>query len=382
MPTGNEPCRPLWADIDLTALAHNLALVRRLAGRRRLIASVKANAYGHGVVTIARELARLGVDILWTGSSDEALAIRAAGIDARILLFGGYLPGDIPVLLRHGLTPTIYDRAGAQAVSAAAAGPTPVYLKVDSGLGRLGVPVADAGELVAEIAALPRVVIEGIYTHLPFGDAAGRDEARMQAETFASLLRRLAAQGIDPPVTQVWASSGLLAQLPDACNAVCVGHLLYGLSPVSREVASAGELRPVMRAIKTRLIHVVHRSAGAAQAGAYGLRNARVTGVVPLGLGDGMRNAVAGQSMSMLVRGRRAPVLGVSLEHTTLDLTGIESAQVGDEAILVGRSDGLANSFRDLARWFGCGELEALMTFSGRLQTLQIDPQIGIECRR
>jgi alanine racemase len=372
---GTETLRPLWADIDLAALAHNLTLVRRLAGRRRLIASVKANAYGHGAVKVARELARLGVDTLWTGSIDEALAIRAAGIDARILLFGGYLPDDIPALLRHGLTPTIHDRAGAQAVSVAAAGPTPVYVKIDSGLGRLGVPVADADELVEEIAGLPRVVIEGIYTHLPFGDAAGRDEARVQAEAFAALLRRLAAKGIEPPVTQVWASSGLLAQLPDACNAVCVGHLLYGLSPVSREVASADELRQVMRSIKTRLIHVVHRSAGEAQAGAYGMRNAQVTGVVPLGLGDGMRNAIAGQSMSMLVRGRRAPVLGVSLEHTTLDLTGIESAQVGDEAVLVGRCDGLANSFRDLARWFGCGELEAVMTFSGHLQTLQTDPQ-------
>jgi alanine racemase len=88
-----------------------------------------------------------------------------------------------------------------------------------------------------------------------------------------------------------------------------------------------------------------------------------------------MRNAVAGQSMSMLVRGRRVPVLGVSLEHTTLDLTGIESARVGDEAVLVGRSDGLATDIQDLARWFGCGELEALMTFSGRLRALQIDPQ-------
>jgi alanine racemase len=372
---GTETLRPLWADIDLAALAHNLTLVRCLAGRRRLIASVKANAYGHGAVTVARELARLGVDTLWTGSIDEALAIRAAGIDARILLFGGYLPDDIPALLRYGLTPTIHDRAGAQAVSATAAGPTPVYVKIDSGLGRLGVPVADADELVEEIAALPWVVIEGIYTHLPFGDAVGRDEARVQAEAFAALLRRLAAKGIDPLVTQVWASSGLLAQLPDVCNAVCVGHLLYGLSPVSREVASADELRPVMRSIKTRLIHVVHRSAGEARDGAYGMRNAQVTGVVPLGLGDGMRNAVAGQSMSMLVRGRRVPVLGVSLEHTTLDLTGIESAQVGDEAVLVGRSDGLATGVQDLARWFGCSELEALMTFSGRLRALQIDPQ-------
>lgn len=150
-----EPLRPLWMELDFEALAHNLGVVRRLAGRRRLIASVKANAYGHGAVAIARELTRLGVDTLWTGSIDEALAIGAAGVDARILLFGGYLPKEIPVLISHGFTPTICDRAGAEAVSIAASGPTPVYVKVDSGLGRLGVPLADAAELILGIAACP-----------------------------------------------------------------------------------------------------------------------------------------------------------------------------------------------------------------------------------
>jgi alanine racemase len=347
-------------------------VVRGLAGPRRLIASVKANAYGHGAVPIARELVRLGIDTLWTGSIGEALSIRAAGIDARILLFGGYLPGDIPALLRHGLVPTIYDGDGAQAVSAAAAAPTRIYIKVDAGLGRLGVPIADAEALITEITALPRIVVEGVYTHLPFSDAAGCDRARENYGAFAALLERLAAGGIRPAVTQVWASSGLLAGLPDACNAVCVGHLLYGLSPVDAATASAGDLRPVMTAIKTKLIHVAHRSAGNTAGGSsYSMRNAQVTGVVALGLTDGMRNAAPGQVASLLVHGRRAPVLGVSLEHTTLDLTGIDSPQVGDEVTLLGRSDGLANTFQDLARWFACGELEALMSFSRRVR---VDP--------
>jgi alanine racemase len=318
-------------------------------------------------VPIARELVRLGVDTLWTGNIDEALAIRDAGIDARLLLFGGYLPGAISALLRHGVTPTIYDRAAARAVSAAATGPTPVYVKVDSGLGRLGVPIAEADELIGEIAALPRVIVEGIYSHLPFADAAGRDRAGAQADAFAALLRRLAARGIEPKVTQVWASSGLLAGLPDACNTVCIGHLLYGLSPMTADVAAARDLRPVMTAIKTRLVHVAHHGAGDAGGGSYGMRNARVAGVVPLGLGDGMRNPAPGEVMSLLIRGRRAPVLGVSLEHMTLDISGIDSPQVGDEAVVIGHSGGVSNSFKDLARWFGCGELEAVMAFSGRI---------------
>src|SRR5215470_6527564 len=127
MPSTDAPLRPLWTEIDDAALAHNLTLARRLAGPRKLIASVKANGYGHGAVPMARALAALGVDTLWTGSIPEALAIRAAGIPARILMFGGYLPADIPALLRNGLTPTIYDRASAEAAAAADA-PAPIYL--------------------------------------------------------------------------------------------------------------------------------------------------------------------------------------------------------------------------------------------------------------
>ena len=371
MATAGEHLRPLWAELDFEALAHNLAMVRGLAGQRRLIASVKANAYGHGAVPVSRALSRLGVDTLWTGSIDEALAIRAAGIGARLLLFGGYLPADIPALLRHDLTPTIYDRAGAEAASAAARGPTAIYVKVDSGLGRLGVPLPEADDLIRTIAALPNLVIEGIYSHLPFGSLAGRDWAREKYDAFAALLARLAARDIKPAVTQVWASSGLLAGMPDVCNAVCVGHLLYGLSTVAADVATASTLRPVLTAIKTRLIHVAHHAAGEdiAIGAHYGMKNARVTGVVPLGLGDGMRGAAPGQAMSLLVRGRRAPVIGVSLEHTTLDPTGIDSPQVGDEAIVVGARDGLSNSTQTLADWFGCGELEAVMTFSKRIGT-------------
>jgi alanine racemase len=154
--------------------------------------------------------------------------------------------------------------------------------------------------------------------------------------------------------------------MPDICSTVCVGHLLYGLSTVSEDIAQATELKRALSAIKARLIHVAHHAAGEDLAinSGYGGRNARVTGVVPLGLGDGMRNPVDGQGLTFQLRGRPSPVLGVSLEHTTLDLTGIGTAEVGDEVTVVGPA---SNSVKDLARAFGCSELEALMSFSGKL---------------
>jgi alanine racemase len=160
-----QPERPLWMEIDPAALAHNLAYVRRLAGKRRLIASVKANAYGHGAVEFARRLETLGIDTLWTGSIAEAIALREAGVKARILLFAGYLPAEIPQLLARGFVPTIYDREGALAVNRAAHSPAPIYVKVDSGLGRLGVPLPEA-ESHREMAP-PNIQIEGVYSHLP-----------------------------------------------------------------------------------------------------------------------------------------------------------------------------------------------------------------------
>ena len=364
--TSRRPERPLWAEIDPAALAHNLAYVRRLAGKRQLIASVKANAYGHGVVEFARLLEAQGIDTLWTGSIGEAIAIRDAGIGTRILLFAGYLPSDIPALLERGFVPTIYDHDGTAAVSRAARAPTPIYIKIDSGLGRLGVPLPEVEAFIHETAARPNIVIEGIYSHLPFGDTAGQKWALAHYREFMTLLARLASQGIRPAVTQIWASSGLLAKMPDVCNAICVGHLLYGLSPVSEDVAAATELRPALSAIKTRLIHVAHHAAGEdlAIGSSYGSKNARVTGVVPLGLGDGMRNPLPDQPLTLLLRGQRVPVFGVSLEHTTLDLTDVGSAEVGDEVTVVGSG---GNSFKDLARAFGCSELEAVMSFSGKL---------------
>jgi alanine racemase len=270
------------------------------------------------------------------------------------------------MMLERGFVPTIYDREGARAVDRAAPKLSPVYVKVDCGLGRLGVPLPEAETVIEEMAALPNILIEGIYSHLPFGDAAGRDWALANSRKFAALLERLANAGIKPAVTQVWASSGLLAQMPDICNAVCAGHLLYGLSTVSDDVAPATELQRAMSAIKTRLIHIAHHAAGEDLAinSGYGGKNARVTGVVPLGLGDGMRSPMPDQNLTLLLRGRRVPVLGVSLEHTTLDLTGFGAAEVGDEVTVVGAG---SNSFKELARAFGCSELEAMMSFSGKL---------------
>jgi alanine racemase len=363
--------RPLWAEIDLEAIEWNYLEACRRAAPRAVIAAVKGDAYGHGCVEVARVLERHGA-VLWTGNVPEALAIRAAGIASKIVLFGGPAIEAIPELLAARLTPSVFDLAGARIAAAAgtAAAPSPVYVKIDAGLGRLGIPIADAREAIGAMAGLPGLEIEGVYTHLPFADAAGRDWALEKSKGFAALIEALAGDGIRPPVTQLWGSSGLLAEMPDPCNTVCIGHALYGLTPLSPSLEVDDTFRPAIRSIKARLIHVAHHAAGQdlAIGGQYSVRNAAKTGVVPLGVSDGMRRLVPGTSPYALVRGRRAPIIGTSLEHTVIDLDAIDMPQVGEDVVLLGGADGERVTLGDWSTWLGCSELDVAMGFSGRIQ--------------
>ncbi|MBI4184468.1 MAG: alanine racemase [Proteobacteria bacterium] len=362
---------PAWMEIDLDALAHNYREVeRRVRPGTRIIASVKANAYGHGIREVARALERLGAHALATGSFTDAVAMREAGVEAPILMFAGNTPAGIPDYLRHRLTPTIYDRATAEAVSAAAAEETAVYVKVESGLGRLGVPVDEAVSFIRDVARLPRLRVEGVYTHLPFVDRAGAEWAEERIGVFAGMLDALAQAGIRVPITQALASSGLAAGLADRSSAVCPGHLLYGgLGRIKDDSGDLGPYRPVLKAIKARLIQV-WRAGRARRAGGGGMQELAAgsrVGVVPLGLFDGYRNARGGRTAWMLVRGRRAPVTAVNLEYTVLDLSGIAGAEAGEEVVAVGESGPERIGVEDLAAWQEAGPLEVLMAFDERL---------------
>ncbi|MFN8053676.1 MAG: alanine racemase [Acidimicrobiales bacterium] len=354
--------RPNWMRVDLDVLRANYEEIVRRSGDRRVVASVKADAYGHGVVGVSRTLADAGCDSLWTGHIGDALAIKAAGIDAEVVLFGGYTPDQIPALVGEGLVPTVVDVAGAAAAASASAS---VYVKVDAGLGRLGVPVNTARAVIREMAAMPGLTIAGIYTHLPFGDRAGREWAVSKGAVFTELLDGLARDGIRPGFTQMWGSSGLLAALPDATNAVCVGHGLYGLSPYGDPSLTDAVLPSVVTEIGARLIHVAAHPDDAA-AGGYLAGGATQVGVIPFGVTDGQRRIDAHGQGHALVRGRRVPMLGTSLEHTVLDLTGVDAA-VGDRVLLVGSDGDERITLTEWASSAGCSELDAVLALSGRV---------------
>jgi len=353
-----------WRELDLDALEHNYRAVRsRVGGAKRIIASVKANAYGHGVVPVVRTLDRLGVYAVATASLDDARAIRAAGLGTRILMFACVIPEAVDRLLALNVVPTVHNRAIAEAISGAAAESVEVYVKLDSGLGRLGVPVAEGVDFVQAIARLPNLVIKGLYTHLPFTDAKGRDWAREGLARFDRLLAEMERKGLHVPVSQAISSAGIAAGLTDTCTAVCPGHLLYGrFLPLTPDLADLSEYRPVLRAIKCRLIEIGPRPAGERMGmnGALVLPSPLIVGVVPFGIADGYRGPVAGRRAVMWLRGRRVPVLGVSLEYTLLGLTGLDGVKIGDEVMVLGESDGDRITVGELAEWQGGSALEAL----------------------
>lgn len=372
---------PAWAVYDLDRLRANLGEVRRHIGPgQACIAALKANAYGHGALPVAIALDGEGLAAFMTGSFEEARRMKEAGLRTPVVMFAGALPEGMAALVAAGLTPTVVDLAGAEA---AAKAPPPgnvaqVYVKVDAGLGRLGVALEDAEEFMDTLARMPGLQVAGLYTHLPFSDRSGRDWAERRLQAFDALLDRLARAGRTPPITQARASCCLAAGLSDRANAVCIGHLLFGLSPFSDDsVADISAYRPVLAEVGSRLVHIGDHRQGSdfAIGNSYGLRHGRRAGVAPIGVSHGLPRPAPGSRPEALIRGVRVPIIAVSLEHLVLDLDGVEDAAVGDEALLLGCQGGAEIEFGELAAWFGMSGLDTAMALSGRLPSRYLGAQ-------
>ncbi|PPR63713.1 MAG: Alanine racemase 1 [Alphaproteobacteria bacterium MarineAlpha4_Bin2] len=366
----NLATRPAWMEFDLGALAANYEeLMRQVGPGVKIIASLKANAYGHGAVECAKALANRGVFALSTGSFRDAVAIREAGVTAPILMFGGNLPDAAAQYLEYDLIPTVYNMETAQAVSEAATIPAPIYIKVDAGMGRLGIELTDAENFIREVSNFNNIKIEGIYTHLSFKDSKGEEWSARGIAQFNRLNERLRENGLEIPVTQAVASANLMVGHMDGSNAICPGALLYGLSAVNPDLANIEPFRPVLTAIKAQLIHVgtFPNDPALKEGGYHTVRQSSRTGVVPLGLYDGYRKAQDGIQAEVLIKNKRRPVLGVSLEHLTFDLLGDETVKIGDTVTIVGKDRGDKITLDEMAHWQGTGLNDLLMNFNGRL---------------
>ena len=339
--------RPTWFEIDADAAAANFATVRRLVGpARKVFAVVKADAYGFGSVEMARVFVDGGADGIAVADADEGVRLRHAGVAVPILVYPNTVSGAAADVLDAGLMPTLTDLDAARAYSEAARGPVDVFVKVDVGLERLGVPAEQATKLVLAIRELPRLRLAGLCTHLhtPARNAA---YVEWQFSRFTAVLDALASHGVVVPI-RLAASSPLVLGFPDTyLNAVDPGAMLYGIGR-----SGYGDhipLRPAFGALKTRLIEVKELSPRDrfADLAPFPIAPGQRLGVIPIGAGDGFHRLDAG---AVLVRGRRAPILArPSLEHTRVDLSAVPGAAVGDEVVLVGGQGGEAITVDEVA---------------------------------
>jgi alanine racemase len=329
--------RPTWFEIDLDAAAENLRTVRRLVGTdRKIFAVLKANAYGFGALEMARLFADHGADALAVADLSEGVRLRRHGVSLPILVYPNALPDAAPEAIAHDLIPTLTAVDAARAYSAAARHPCPIFVKVDVGLERLGVPADQAVKTIRAMLELPHLRLAGICTHAHAHAPLDVGYVEWQLARFTAVIDELTAQRIDIPV-RLAASSPLVLHLPQThFNAVDPGRMLYGVA-LAAEAVPPVPLRPAFHALKTRLIEVKELIPRArfAEAAPFPIERPMRLGVVPIGSADGLLTFHAGR---MLVRERAVPILAApSLEHTRLDLTAVPEARVGDEVVVIGR---------------------------------------------
>ncbi|MBW8296332.1 alanine racemase [Sphingopyxis sp.] len=362
-------------EVDLSALRHNLAVVRALAGDREVIASVKANAYGFGVVEMGRALTAAGIRKLWTGNIEEAILLREAAVDAEILLFGSLEPHQVDAVLRHELQPTICNDANAAVLAQAAviAGrPVPVWIKVDAGLGRFGVAIDEAPALIERAEATTGLELRGIYTHLPFGSTDGARWAGERETCFHRMIDGLTRRrGPLHATTQVWGSAGLLAGLSDASSAVCVGHALFGLSPLEPGVGSHPPLRPLVHSLSAPVLQVAHRGGGPSHPGGYGQVGGLRGATLGIGLADGLARARHGDAQ-VIVSGRCRPVRAFTLENLIIDVDDV-AVEAYDRALVIGAAGSACITLENWAEWAGLSPLELMLSLSGRIAVRYVD---------
>ncbi len=350
--------RPTWAEVNLEAIEHNVRRVMDWAGAGvRLFAALKGDGYGLGAVEVGRVVLASGAHGLSLANLGECIQLRQAGITAPILLYAGTPPELGATIVRYGITPTVVDLEDAREFSRHAPDGYGVFVKVDVGLERAGVYAEDALEPIEAIGRLPRIRIEGVYTHLHSGSGSA-EYARWQFNRFNHLLQRLEKDRVQIPV-KLAASSPFIVQHPDMClNAIDPGHLIFGL-PVGAGLEESVGLRPALTAVKTRIVQVknVRKREAFAEEGPFDTAAATRFGVLPAGWGDGLHRGY-GNGGPALVCGRRAAILGpVHYEHSRIDLSCIPEARVGDEVVLLGRQQDEIIAVREVAQ--RCGLLPA-----------------------
>jgi len=365
--------RPTWAEISLSALCRNYQTVKNhLTAGTQLMAVVKADGYGHGAIPCAQALEAAGADWFGVALVEEGTKLREAGITRPIFCLGGFWRGQAADVIRHNLTPAVYRFDQLEELNAAAEDQncTAVFhLKVDTGMGRLGMTNAQLNEFALSLKQFDRVQLEGVMTHFAEADEVETDFTRQQIAAYNEATEILAQSGLRPKWQHLAASAGLHAYPQSHGNLARAGATLYGLT---RDVLAPNQeplpVKPVM-SLHSRIIMLKAVPAGTP----LGYGRSYVTGresliaTIPIGYADGFSRAYSNKGKA-LIRGSFATVVGrVSMDLTILDVTDVPDVELGDEVVLIGEQNGLRISAEDLAELSGTISYEVVTSVSSRV---------------
>jgi alanine racemase len=371
------PIRPTVATLDLKALRSNLKVAQRLSAPAEVLAVVKANAYGHGAVPVASALEQAGVRFFGVALVEEGLALREAGVRSPILVLGGAYEGGYAKMVASRLIPVVFRPEHLSQMAAAArnaAERVQVHLKVDTGMGRIGVTPEDLPAFLGELERCPEIVLDGVLSHFANADLADAEVTRVQIRRFQACMQELLAHGFRPRYRHLSNSAGVMS-LPEvrdgiSLNLVRPGLMLYGVSP-ARGFEGAESLRPVLE-WKTAITHVKPVPAGApiSYGGTWKTPRPSVIATLPVGYADGYFRALSNKGQ-VLIGGRRAPIVGrVCMDMTMIDVTDLPKAQVGDEVVLIGAQESERITADEMAGWVQTISYEVLCAVGSRVPRL------------
>jgi alanine racemase len=377
------------AEIDLKALAHNFKELRRITHPdARLMGVVKANGYGHGAIEVARCALQNGAEVLGVARIEEAIRIREADIEVPILIFGYTLPELATDILKYDLTQTVYTYPSAQALSRTATSlkkKIKIHLKVDTGMGRLGLLPQDFQENHSDainadtvdeclaIAGLKGLELEGVFTHFATADSADKAYAEDQLDLFMSFLNRLHKAGLEPPVRHAANSAALIDMPQSHLDMVRPGIASYGLYPSGEVDKKHVSLKPAM-ALKARIIHLKKVPAGfkVSYGSTYETSKATTIATIPVGYADGLNRLLSSRGQ-MLVHGKRAPIIGrVCMDLTMLDVGHIDNVQIGDEVVIFGQQGSDAITVDEIASTLNTINYEIVSTITARVSRVYL----------
>jgi len=382
--------RPVWAEIDLGAVRHNASLLQRVAAPAALCAVVKADAYGHGALPVARAALEGGATWLAVATPEEGVALLEAGIDAPVLVLSEPPAESMADVVGHGLTLTLYSRAGVRAAGAAAASAgvvTDVHVKVDTGMHRVGAAPDEVLEIVTAVAAEPSLRFAALWTHFPVADGIGSED-RSFTET---QLRRLEASrdllaraGYRPPMVHAANSAGAVAYAASRLDMVRCGIALYGVSPFpvldpvfAEAMADTGAaaLRPVLSwRAKVTLARRLAADERPSYGRLYGLDAASTVATVPLGYADGVPRRYFTNGGAVLIGGRRRRLAGmVTMDQIVVDCGPGQDVAVGDDVVLIGEQGDESITAADWAGVIGTIAHEVFCGIGPRVPRVVVD---------